>query len=149
MNHVIHTYAQSPYISTAILTGADSQRFMLILTSNLPLHHFDYAVRDRIDEVCAVVLVHVWLLICFLEASSCHVIRPFRSPRHAIPQCIEFPRPGADEREQMLRMFFDRYITSHKLTWRCVRAVRTFGAREHPLTHAHYAGKSSRELSPL
>lgn len=63
-------------------TGADSDRFMLILTSNLPLSHFDFAVRDRIDE------------------------------------CIEFPYPGLEEREAMLRLYFDRYIKSHHLTWR-------------------------------
>lgn len=73
MNHAIHTYAQYPYISTVILTGADSQRFMLILTSNLPLHHFDYAVRDRIDEVCAVVLVHV----CCWGTGACMVVDMF------------------------------------------------------------------------
>lgn len=54
-------------------TGDQSNKFMLVLASNIP-EQFDWAINDRIDEM------------------------------------VEFELPGRDERQRMVRLYFDKYV---------------------------------------
>uniref|UniRef100_A0A1B6CIH2 AAA+ ATPase domain-containing protein n=1 Tax=Clastoptera arizonana TaxID=38151 RepID=A0A1B6CIH2_9HEMI len=54
-------------------TGEQSQKFMLVLSSNTP-EQFDWAVNDRLDEM------------------------------------VEFGLPGLEERERLMRLYFDKFV---------------------------------------
>ena len=94
-------------------TGEQSNKFMLVLASNIP-EQFDWAVNDRLDEV------------------------------------VEFQLPSLDERQRLVRLYFDKFVLEPATTGRKRLKVDQFDYSTVCSTIAEMTeGLSGREISKL
>jgi ATPase family AAA domain-containing protein 3A/B len=94
-------------------TGEQSNKFMLVLASNIP-EQFDWAVNDRLDEV------------------------------------VEFQLPSLDERQRLVRLYFEKFVLEPATTGRKRLKVDQFDYNQICSSIAEMTeGLSGREISKL